>query len=208
MISYFRHAGDIYAVTVHRGSIALERLIEAERAADEVSSLLFSLTRLAHGAGSARSLDAAAVAVDQSLDALRQWLLDPLISDGEAMTVVPTAALHRLPWPALDPGRILTVVPSLESWMVASSRLRGLKGTPKASLVAGPDLPGAVQEVSRIARLYPNHRRRTGRNARTDLVLEDIEGSDVAHLAAHGTFRYDNPSFSSLQMHDGPLTGL
>ena len=206
LISYFRHAGDIYAVTVHRGSIALERLIEAERAADEVSSLLFSLTRLAHGAGSARSLDAAAVAVDQSLEALRQWLLDPLISDGEAMTVVPTAALHRLPWPALDPGRILTVVPSLESWMVASSRLRGLQGTPKASLVAGPDLPGAVQEVSRIARLYPNHRRRTGRNARTDLVLEDIEGSDVAHLAAHGTFRYDNPSFSSLQMHDGPLT--
>ena len=28
----------------------------------------------------------------------------------------------------------------------------------------------------------------------------------MAHLAAHGTFRFDNPSFSSLQMHDGPLT--
>ena len=206
LISYFRHHGDIHAVTVHRGSIGLERLVEAGRAAQEVSSLLFSLTRLAHGAGSARSLEAAALGIDNSLQLLRQWLLEPLTSNGEEITVVPTAALHRLPWPALDPGRILTVVPSLESWVVASSRIARLRSNPTAALVAGPDLPGAVQEVSRIARLYETHRRRTGRNARAELVLGDIEGSDVAHLAAHGTFRHDNPSFSSLQMHDGPLT--
>ena len=206
LISYFRHQRDIHAVSVYRGSVVMDRLIEAGRAADEVTSLLFSLTRLAHRAGSSRSLETAAAGVDQSLRLLREWLLDPLTRNGEEITVVPTAALHRLPWPALDPGRILTVVPSLESWMVASSRMKALKGTPMASLVAGPDLPGAVSEVARIARLYERHRRRTGRNATADLVLRDIEGSDVAHLAAHGTFRYDNPSFSSLQMHDGPLT--
>ena len=206
LISYFKYRGDIHAVSMHLGSVDMRQLVAADRAADEVSSLLFSLTRLAHGAGSPRSLEAAAAGIDNSLHLLRQWLLDPLTSDGEEITVVPTAALHRLPWPALDPGRILTVVPSLESWMVASSRMKALRGTPTASLVAGPDLPGAVQEVARIARLYDRHRRRTGRNARAALVLDDIEGSDVAHLAAHGTFRHDNPSFSSLQMHDGPLT--
>ncbi|MET0697731.1 MAG: CHAT domain-containing tetratricopeptide repeat protein [Acidimicrobiia bacterium] len=206
LISYFKYHEEIHAVTVYRGSIGLERVVEADRASDEVSSLLFSLTRLAHGAGSPRSLEAASVSVDQSLDQLREWLLDPFVSNGEAITVVPTAALHRLPWPALDPGRILTVVPSLESWVIASSSIAELRANPTAALVAGPDLPGAVQEVSRIARLYETHRRRTGRNARADLVLQDIEGSDVAHLAAHGTFRFDNPSFSSLQMHDGPLT--
>jgi len=206
LISFFRHQGDIHAVSVYDGSIGLKRLVEAGRAAEEVSSLLFSLTRLAHGAGSPRSLEAAAVSVGQSLELLRDWLLDPFTTDGEAVTVVPSASLHRLPWPALDPGRVLTVVPSFESWVIASSRMAALKPNPTASLVAGPDLPGAVQEVSRIARLYKSHRRRTGRNATVDLVLRDIEGSDVAHLAAHGTFRYDNPSFSSLQMHDGPLT--
>ena len=206
LISYFKHQGDIHAVSVYRGAIGLRRLVEAERAANEVSSLLFSLTRLAHGAGSQRSLEAASVGVDQSLEQLRGWLLDPFVGNGEAITVVPTAAVHRLPWPALDPGRSLTVVPSLESWVQASSRMATFKSNPSASLVAGPDLPGAIQEVSRIARLYEKHRRRTGRNARADLVLRDIEGSDVAHLAAHGTFRHDNPSFSSLQMHDGPLT--
>jgi CHAT domain-containing protein len=75
-----------------------------------------------------------------------------------------------------------------------------------AVLVAGPDLPGADQEIARVARLYPNHRRRTGRNARAESVLGDIEGVDVAHIVAHGAFRHDNPSFSSLLMHDGPLT--
>jgi CHAT domain-containing protein len=206
LISYFNHQGDIHAVSVYRGAIWLRRLVEAERAANEVSSLLFSLTRLAHGAGSPRSLEAAAVGVDQSLEQLRRWLLDPFVGNGEAITVVPTAAVHRLPWPALDPGRILTVAPSLESWVLASSRMETFKPNPSASLVAGPDLPGAIQEVSRIARLYEKHRRRTGRNARADLVLRDIEGSDVAHLAAHGTFRHDNPSFSSLHLHAGPLT--
>ncbi|HEY2689749.1 MAG TPA: CHAT domain-containing protein, partial [Streptosporangiaceae bacterium] len=28
----------------------------------------------------------------------------------------------------------------------------------------------------------------------------------LAHIAAHGTFRADSPLFSSLRMHDGPLT--
>ena len=206
LISYFNYHEEIHAVTVHRGSIRLEPVVEAGRASDEVSSLLFSLTRLAHGAGSPRSLEAASASVDQSLDQLREWLLAPFVSNGEEITVVPTAALHRLPWPALDPGRILTVVPSLESWVIASSSFADLRANPTAALVAGPDLPGAVQEVSRIARLYETHRRRTGRNARADLVLQDIEGSDVTHLAAHGTFRFDNPLFSALQMHDGPLT--
>jgi CHAT domain-containing protein/tetratricopeptide (TPR) repeat protein len=206
LISYFRFGGDIHAASVHRGSITQKRLVEAKEASDEVSSLLFSLTRLAHGAGSPRSLDAAAAGVDNSLVLLRQWLLDPIFGGGEPLIVVPSAALHRLPWPALDHDSVVTVAPSLESWMTATAKTGALRPDATAALVAGPDLPGAIEEVSRIARLYGSHRRRTGRNARAELVLRDIEGSEVAHLAAHGIFRYDNPSFSSLQMHDGPLT--
>jgi CHAT domain-containing protein len=33
-----------------------------------------------------------------------------------------------------------------------------------------------------------------------------IDDSWLAHVAAHGTFRADNPLFSSLQLDDGPLT--
>lgn len=37
-------------------------------------------------------------------------------------------------------------------------------------------------------------------------MLSALDGVDVAHLAAHGTFRADNPQFSSLRLADGPLT--
>ena len=206
LISYFTFRGEIHAVSVHAGSIVLRRLVEAQTAREEVSSLLFSLSRLALGAGSSRSLAAAGAGVESSLNALRRWLLDPFRTCDEEVTVIPTASLHRLPWPALERGSIVTVAPSLESWSAASSATVGLHPDATALLVAGPDLPGATDEVSRISRIYRNHRRRTGRRARAELVLQDIEGSAVVHLAAHGRFRYDNPSFSSLQMHDGPMT--
>jgi CHAT domain-containing protein len=206
LVSYFRHEGQIHAISLHRNFIAMRRLVEASTAADELTSMLFALSRLAQGAGSPRALETAAVGLDQSLRRLREWLLDPVSDDDEEIVVVPTAALHRLPWPALDRSRIVSVAPSLEAWIRASSASIPLTTECTAALIAGPDLPGANQEISRVARIYPNHRRRTGRNARAEGVLADIEGSDVAHLAAHGTFRHDNPSFSSLLMHDGPLT--
>jgi CHAT domain-containing protein len=36
-------------------------------------------------------------------------------------------------------------------------------------------------------------------------VLEALDGAWLAHIAAHGTFRADNPLFSSVRLDDGPL---
>jgi CHAT domain-containing protein/tetratricopeptide (TPR) repeat protein len=206
LVSYFRYEDQIHAISLHRNTIAMKQLVGVSEATDELSSILFTLSRLAQRAGSPRAMESAASGLEESLQRLREWLLDPVSRADEEVVVVPTAALHRLPWPALDRSRIVTVTPSLEAWIRASATSTSLSPACTAALVAGPDLPGANHEISRVARIYPNHRRRTGRNARADEVLADIEGSDVAHLAAHGAFRQDNPSFSSLLMHDGPLT--
>ena len=37
-------------------------------------------------------------------------------------------------------------------------------------------------------------------------VLAALDGAWLAHIAAHGTFRADNPMFSSILLDDGPLT--
>jgi CHAT domain-containing protein len=39
-----------------------------------------------------------------------------------------------------------------------------------------------------------------------EATLTALDGADVAHVAAHGTLRGDNPLFSSLALADGPLT--
>jgi tetratricopeptide (TPR) repeat protein len=206
LVCYFTFDGDIHAVSVFDESIELTKLVDAERARTEVSSLLFALNRLAFAAGSQRSLESAETQMVSSQDQLRRMLLDPVSTGHEDLTLIPTGALHRLPWPGLAPGRAMSVAPSLESWMAATARATSLDQDVTALLVAGPRLPGAVGEIARIARLYRNRRRRTGRSAKANVVLEDIEGADVVHIAAHGSFRWDNPSFSSLEMDDGPLT--
>jgi CHAT domain-containing protein len=46
----------------------------------------------------------------------------------------------------------------------------------------------------------------TGAEATAEKVLYALDGAWLAHVAAHGVFRADSPLFSSLRMHDGPLT--
>jgi CHAT domain-containing protein len=54
--------------------------------------------------------------------------------------------------------------------------------------------------------LYDDAMVLAGDEATTEQVLSAIDGSWLAHVAAHGTFRADSPLFSSLRMHDGLLS--
>ncbi|MDP1804311.1 MAG: CHAT domain-containing protein, partial [Acidimicrobiales bacterium] len=74
------------------------------------------------------------------------------------------------------------------------------------TLVAGPHLPGAAAEVTKLAELYADAHVLVGPDATAGNVLAAFERSDVVHLAAHGSFRSDSPLFSSVLLADGPLT--
>jgi CHAT domain-containing protein len=60
--------------------------------------------------------------------------------------------------------------------------------------------------VAALSRLYRGRLQLTGRQATVKRVLEALEGADLAHLAAHGSLRTDNPLFSNLLLADGALT--
>jgi hypothetical protein len=74
-------------------------------------------------------------------------------------------------------------------------------------LVAGPGLPGADAEVTALAAAFPEALHLAGDAATVAAVLRALADARVAHIAAHGLFRADNPQLSSLRLADGPLTG-
>jgi CHAT domain-containing protein len=73
-------------------------------------------------------------------------------------------------------------------------------------LVAGPDIRHADEEVRTLAELYPGARVLSGADATVGAVAAAMATATVVHIAAHGVFRSDNPLFSTLQLHDGPLS--
>jgi tetratricopeptide (TPR) repeat protein len=126
--------------------------------------------------------------------------------DDGPIVIVPPAALHPVPWgllPALG-NRAVTVAPSALAWLHA----RGIKppGDRTVAVVVGPGLKGAEAELVALADRYAHADILAAGMATVEKVLVSLEGRWLAHIAAHGTFRPDNPLFSSLLMEDGPLT--
>jgi CHAT domain-containing protein len=72
--------------------------------------------------------------------------------------------------------------------------------------VAGPRLAEAEPEAYDVAAAYQGAVVLVGREARSENVMRAVDGAGLAHFAAHGRFRADNPLFSALALVDGPLT--
>jgi CHAT domain-containing protein len=70
--------------------------------------------------------------------------------------------------------------------------------------VAGPGLTGARSEALAVAEIHEANAFLDDQ-ATVEAVLEVLRSTDLVHLAAHGRLALDNPLFSSLRLHDGPL---
>jgi tetratricopeptide (TPR) repeat protein len=124
----------------------------------------------------------------------------------EPIVVVPPSRLHATPWallPALA-DRVFSVAPSAAAWLRARSA--PAPAHRQVTLVRGPGLTSDGAEVTFAAGLHDDVTLLEGEEATSGSVLTALDGAWLAHIAAHGTFRADSPLFSSLRMHDGPLT--
>jgi CHAT domain-containing protein/tetratricopeptide (TPR) repeat protein len=122
------------------------------------------------------------------------------------IVVIPPGHLQAVPWaliPALS-AREFSVAPSITSWLTARATTAPRRGA--TVLVRGPGLAGDGREMDVLAQRYPGARRLSGDAATATNVLSALDGSSLAHIAAHGTFRSDNPLFSALRLDDGPIT--
>ncbi|HTQ92488.1 MAG TPA: CHAT domain-containing protein [Streptosporangiaceae bacterium] len=127
------------------------------------------------------------------------------LGDGPVV-VIPPARLGAVPWtlmPSLR-DRVVTVAPSASSWLRAR-RMRP-PAPRRVALVVGPGLATMGAEVEPLRSRYPEAVVRGHGDATADRVLSALDGAWLAHIAAHSTFRADNPMFSSILLDDGPLT--
>ncbi len=199
--------GTLYVLVCAGGrarQFAAGRTEDAIRAADFAR---FALRRLARGRAGDDPDSARAI-----LKAVGPELQDAILGAaaeqlGDApVVVVPPGKLHAIPWallPALG-SRVFSVAPSAQAWMRA--RAAPVPSPRHVALARGPGLVTDGAEVPLLAEMYSGATVLSGEDATAANVLAAIDGSWLAHIAAHGRFRADSPLFSSLRMRDGPLT--
>ncbi|MER7132450.1 CHAT domain-containing protein [Streptosporangium saharense] len=200
LVEFARNGDELVAVAVAPERVALRRLGSFSAVAEAVVRLRYGLRR-AH----LRDGSAACVAGEAAL--LERLLFGPLarIVGDRALVVVPTGALHTLPWPVLpsNSGRRVSVASSAAAWL-AGGRGRAVRGgtTGRVVVTAGPGLRHAETEAEMVLARHPG----AGRVAalRPEVVAA-LRGADVAHLAAHGTFCSRSPLLSGIDLEDGRL---
>lgn len=209
LVEYVVLDGRLHAVTITPQRIRVFHLGHLRPILSEIDSLRFSYARLAQGRGSAATREAFATAADHAAGLLDEYLFGPLRDElgQRPLVVVPTGRLHHLPWAGLPTcaARAISVAPSAALWtQAAAGKAPSRRG--RVVLVAGPGMQHADPEIAELAAIYPDAVTLVGADAVTHRVVNALDGAQIAHLAAHGTFRSDNPLFSSLHLADGQLT--
>jgi CHAT domain-containing protein len=196
--------GILQAIVVSASGIRVHAVGLAADAAREVDFARFLLRRLADG----RPVPSPGQALADAARLLEAAVLGPAAAqlDTDAVVIVPPGRLHAIPWgllPALL-DRSVSVNPSAAAWLRAASTPE--PASRAVTMVGGPGLDAAEAELALLAGRYPGATVLANGTATARGVLAALDGCRLAHVAAHGVFRADNPLFSSLQLDDGPLT--
>ncbi|MEU7906573.1 CHAT domain-containing tetratricopeptide repeat protein [Actinoplanes sp. NPDC049118] len=202
LVEYAVVDDQILAVVVEPRRTRMIELGPAGPVLQEADAAAFGLRRLLHGT---RFAAAARTAAQDAFDALSRQLIVPLgVPADVPLVVVPSALLLGVLWSPLHPAPV-SVTPSGGLWARAKRTL-GAGGPARVAVVAGPGLPGAVEEARVVAAEHEEIVTLLPPESTVDATLELIGKADVAHLACHGLFRSDSPLFSALELSDGSLT--
>ncbi|HKN99779.1 MAG TPA: CHAT domain-containing protein, partial [Pseudonocardiaceae bacterium] len=205
LVQYVQWDGVLHALTLAGRRLRWRPLGTATDVTALLDRLPFALHRMARPGVRPDSKAAAATLLRATAARLDELLLRPLPEIGDRpLVVVPTGALHSLPWSILPScaGRPVSVAPSATSWHEAATRAPNRTGD--VLVAAGPGLSGGTVEAAEVASI---HGTTPMSDATTAVVLDGLATARLAHLAAHGTLSAQNPLFSSLLLADGPLVG-
>ena len=229
LVSILACNGQLQAVVLTGKSVRLIRLGDFGAAGEAALRLGADLDTLAGRRLPARLEAVIKESIRRQTEVLTAEVVAPLrrLLGDAGLVIVPTGPLACVPWNMMTElrGRPVTVCPSASSWLTAWRRPTARPGAspgvppepgvpsglgvrpeaPPPLLVAGPDLAHAPAEAAAIAKIYPGSRLLLAESATVSDTLAGLDGSPLAHLAAHGHDERENFLFSRLDLADGPL---
>ena len=218
LVEYVVLGDEIACFVLRREHFAVYRRIATRQDVEKALSWFwFHIRKGTYGAEFVRSnQQSLARSVNQALQQLSDLLLTPItaaLSTVQHLVVVPHALLHGVPIHALmyEDGILLeaaTVSYAPSATVFAGTATRPAPAIERPLIVAPEiaDLPWVQEEARQIAERIPGALVLAGADATLERVRREAPEYDSLHLATHGVFRADNPTYSALELADGWLS--
>jgi CHAT domain-containing protein len=215
LVEYYSTGDRLVAAVLTRESIKIVPVSVVSRVLHLLHLLRFQLSKFRMGAAYAHRFEQPLLQATQGhLGALYAELIAPLLEHLTAkhLVVVPHGALHFLPFHALRSGNeylcdthTVSYAPSATVFRLCQEKTAS--GSPNSLVMGIPDerAPHILSEVQSVATLLPQAELFIGSQATAEVLRQRGSASSLLHIATHGTYRQDNPMFSSVRMGDGYL---
>jgi CHAT domain-containing protein len=217
LVEYFQIATQFMAVVVTRQNLEMVQLkASSSQVTSHLRMLHFQLSKFQLRGSYTRAFEPDLQAAAESrLRALYQDLVAPLapLLKGRHLIVAPHGVLHYLPFQAFSDGGEYLIDRFTLSFAPSASVYAMCQYSPPAcgtgSLLLGVNdrkTPCIQREIRSVAAVVDEPRVFLGRRATFDVLRQAGPTSRMIHIATHGFFRIDNPSFSSVRLADSYLS--
>ena len=216
LLEYYEARGTIYICLLGRDHLEIVPLAPASRVRDHFRLLQLQLSKFRLGPSYVRTFSEPLLTASRAhLRKLYSDLLGPVRDRLHArhLIVVPHEFLHYLPFHALCDGERFLVDAFSFSYIPSASlhylhRARRATARRQTLVLGVPDkaAPQIRNEIRAVAATLPDARVFLGRGASEQRLRALGPTSRIVHIATHGSFRQDNPMFSSIRLGTSQLS--
>jgi CHAT domain-containing protein/Tfp pilus assembly protein PilF len=216
LLEYYHARGQIYACVLGREQLEVVPVAAAAEVRKLWRLLQFQLSKFELGPAYAGLFGSRLQRATQAhlLD-LYTALVAPIRDrlQAEHLLIVPHDLLHYLPFHAFFDGArylidqfTISYAPSASVYRLCCMKRAEADGAPLIMGVPDARAPYIAEEIQAVAKVFPDAQVFMGAEATAARLQTCGPASRLVHIATHGTFRRDNPMFSSIRLGNGPFS--
>jgi CHAT domain-containing protein len=217
LVEYFAIGERLLAAVLTSSTLDFLPVESTARLNERLRLLQFQMSKFRLGAEYVKRFgDSLLRSAQGHLEELYRCVMGPLrrLLEGKRhLVIVPYGGLHALPFHALFDGNAFLIdnftisyAPSASIYALCARDSGVNDGSSLVLGVEDPGMPYVRQEVVAVAGVLPSAEILWGAEATADALQEKGRHSKIIHIAAHGSFRQDNPMFSAVKLADSHLS--